>query len=109
MAATKTKKKKANKSAVIREYQEANPHAGPTEVVQELGKKGIKVTVALVSNVKANAAKKSGKKKSKKKTAVSGNGQMISMTALFGAKKFAAELGGIAQAQEALAALSRLQ
>lgn len=108
----KTRKKKVNKSAAIREYQKANPHAGPTEVVQELGKKGIKVTVALASNVKANAAKKkTGKKKKSKKAkgSVVRNGHILGMADLLEAKKLVHQAGGFKQAKAAVDALQQLQ
>jgi len=110
MAKTKKRRKKTgtNKSAAIRAYMAANPHAGPTEVVQELGKKGVKVTTVLVSNVKMNAAKKKTGKK-KRKQAGGSKVLMVSVSSLVEAKKLVNQLGGISQAQEALSALSKLQ
>jgi len=57
-------KEKVSKSQAVRDYLAKNTSAGPTEVVEALGKKGIKVTASLVSQVKYQ---KSTKKKTKKK------------------------------------------
>ena len=51
-------KKTVNKSQAIRDYLKTHRNAGPKEVQAALAKKGIKVTEALVSNVKSNAKKK---------------------------------------------------
>ena len=61
---TATKKKRAakkapvNKSQAIRVYLKTHKNAGPKEVQAALAKKGIRVTDALVSNVKSSAKKK---------------------------------------------------
>jgi arginine repressor len=52
------KKKPVNKSQAIRDYLKTHKNAGSKEVQAALAKKGIKVTAALVSNVKSNAKKK---------------------------------------------------
>lgn len=57
-------KEKVSKSQAVRDYLAKNTSAGPTEVVEALGKIGIKVTASLVSQVKYQ---KSTKKKTKKK------------------------------------------
>lgn len=108
------KKKKAsgpNKSQAIRDYLQANPKAGPTEVCQELGKKGIKMTPALVSNVKrAMLGKKPGKKKVGRKAAgrPAAAGDTVSVNALLEARAFVEKAGSIANAYQALKTLERL-
>ena len=61
--AKKATGKAVNKSEAIRDLKAANPNAGPTEIVTELGKQGLVVTTALVSNVLTTAKKKKAKKK----------------------------------------------
>jgi len=68
-------KKSVNKSQAIRDYLKSHRSAGPTEVQEALAKKGIKVTAALVSNVKANAKKPNVKKKKKTTARSSTNGR----------------------------------
>jgi arginine repressor len=53
------KKKPVSNSQAIRDYLKTHKNAGPKEIQAALAKKGIKVTAALVSNVKSNAKKKS--------------------------------------------------
>ena len=57
------KKKPASKSQAIRDYLNTHKNAGPKEIQAALAKKGIKVTDAMVSNVKSNAKKKTAAKK----------------------------------------------
>ena len=71
---TVTKKRTAKKGAVnksqsIRDYLNTHKNTGPKEVQAALAKKGIKVTEALVSNVKTNAKKKAAAKKVKVRVA----------------------------------------
>jgi hypothetical protein len=58
------KKNPVSKSQAIRDYLNTHKNTGPKEVQAALAKKGIRVTDALVSNVKSNAKKKkaAGKK-----------------------------------------------
>ena len=100
-------KKKAgvNKSQAIRDYLKKNPNAGPTEVCKELGKKGLKIAPALVSNVKAAML---GKKKGLRRGQRIGKGDTVSLAALVEAREFVDSVGGIAKAEKILAALQRL-
>ncbi|WP_146572061.1 hypothetical protein [Botrimarina hoheduenensis] len=93
----------------------ANPKAGPTEVCNELKKKGIEVAPALVSNVKAAAARKAGKKPRKKVAKKRGVGRpagsvsdKVSLSSLIDAREFASKVGGVEQAEKLLKALSKL-
>ena len=54
-------KRKVNKTAVVKEYLEAHPTAGPSEVVAALAEKKINVTANYVSNIKSKG-KSSGKR-----------------------------------------------
>lgn len=105
-----------NKSAAIREYLKSKPDAGPTEVRNELKKKGIDVAPALVSNVKAAMLGKKRKKKAKRgkpgpkpggarKAAAT---DKVSLSSLIEARAFAEKVGGVEQAQELLKALGKL-
>ena len=66
---TAAKKTSVNKSEAIRDYLKTHKNAGPKEIRMALAKKGIKVTDALVSNVKSNAKKKTVAKKAKVRVA----------------------------------------
>jgi hypothetical protein len=114
-------KKKAagpNKSAAIREYLKSKPDAGPTEVANELKKKGVDVALALVSNVKAAMLGRKKKKKKKKgpkpgpKTGRVGRpadpSDKVSLSHLVEAQQFAAKVGGVEKAQALLRALGKL-
>ena len=54
------KKGGPNKSAAVREYLKTNPNASANEVAEALNKQGVKITAALVYNVRANDSKKAG-------------------------------------------------
>jgi hypothetical protein len=92
------------KSQAIRDYLNANKKAKATEVAAALSAKGIKVSTAMVYNLKARH--KMGKRRRKAEA----SGQKIgpSITHLLAAKKLVEETGGVKQAQEALAALAKL-
>lgn len=102
MAKKVRRRKRVNKSQAIRDYIQANPKAGPTQVSQALTEKGTKVSVALVSNVKHNMNKKAiGTRRG-------GAGGHVSVDALRVAKKLADQLGGIEKARHALDVLAEL-
>ena len=84
MAKKKTAKKNkaVNKSQAIRDYLKTDKNAGPKEVQSALAKKGIKVTDALVSNVKSNAKKKKKKKAARKNVKVRGSKKSAKHTPL---------------------------
>ena len=65
-------KRKVNKSAAVKEYLEANPNAGPKEVVEALAKNKITVTPNYVSNIKSKAKTggKQVKRRGRRKAAV---------------------------------------
>ena len=111
--ATATKKrggKRANsKSAAIRAYLSTHPDAGPTAVCAALKAKGVAISPAHVSNVKATMLKKAGKtggastngvphaKRGRRgrKPAAS---DAVSLSQLVEARKFAAQVGGVENA-----------
>jgi hypothetical protein len=92
------------KSQAIRDYLNANKKAKASEVVAALSEKGIKVSTAMVYNVRAR--RNMGRRRRKAEA----RGQTIgpSITHLLAAKKFVEATGGMKQAQEALAALAKL-
>ncbi len=102
------KKPSINKSQAIRDYLKAKPEAGPTEVVRELKKKGIKITPALVSNVKKamNGGISTGKRGPKPGRRAAGD--KVSINDLLTAKDFADSVGGVDQAVAVLKALDKL-
>jgi hypothetical protein len=102
-------KKKVNKSQAIRDYAEAHPDAGPTEIAAALKKEKIQVTSALVSTVKTVAKKKKGRGRKKAASGAKPASDKIALSSLIQAKKMAESLGGVEKAQTALAALAKLQ
>ena len=105
--AVKKKSRGPNKSQAIRDYLKTHPKAGPTEVVNELKKKGRKITPALVSNVKAAML---GKKRGagRGRGASIGKNDQVSLAALVEARDFVDRVGGIAKAEKILKALQKL-
>lgn len=100
------KKGGVNKSAAVREYFKENPQASANEVATALSAKGIKITPALVYNVRANDNKK----------AAGGNGAAkrgrSSKAAAHGSKAEAIRaaferLGSSARARDVIAELSK--
>ena len=104
-------KKKVNRSQLVRDHLAVHPDDSPKTIVVALAKKGIKVSEALASNVKytkpATKKKASAKKKAGVKRTVVND--KVSLATLVQAKKMAEQLGGVEKAQEALAALAKLQ
>ena len=106
----KKKKTGFNKSQAIRDHLAKQPDDGPKAIVVALRKKKIKVTEALVSNVKyAKTGKKKQRRKKKAATTQPTVSDKISISTLVQAKKMADQLGGIEKAKTALAALAKLQ
>jgi len=115
MAKKKTARKKApakkvNKSQAIRDFMQANPTTGPTETAAALTKQGVKVSPAMVSQVKTSAKKKKKPRGRPKATrAAKSAPAKFELSALVAAKKMADQMGGLEKAQAALAALEKLQ
>lgn len=123
--ATATKKrggKRANsKSAAIRAYLSTHPDAGPTAVCAALKAKGIAITPAHVSNVKAALGRKAGKvggaatngashaKRGRRGRKPAVSGDTVSLSQLVEARKFAAQVGGVENAVGLLQTLAKLQ
>jgi hypothetical protein len=103
-----------NKSDAVRAALEAHPDKMPREIAELLRADGLDVRPQLVSTIKSNLKTSRGKKKTPRKSAAkkvstgAKTGDAISLDALKKAKKLAAQLGGVNQAQKALAALSEL-
>ncbi len=104
-----------SKSQVIRNYLATNPNATPNKIVAALGKKGIKVSPGLASNVKYTSGpkrrlkKKTGKKKVvKRRRPGRRSAAELSANDLLAAKQLADQLGGIGEARRALDTLERL-
>jgi hypothetical protein len=102
------KRKRRNKSAIIRQFLETNPHLGPTEVVAALKQRRIKVTRTLVSNVKSRMAAGSAREGQKNVRVGRGVGKTVSVSDLVSARKFANHMGSIAAAIRALETLREL-
>ena len=110
--ARKKRRSKVNKSQAIRDFVTENPGVGPTETAAKLTETlGVKVTPSTVSSVKFQMTKKGDAKPGKKsrggrRAAV--NGQ-VGFDEMMAAKELVSKLGGVDQAQRALAALAKLQ
>jgi hypothetical protein len=70
----KRRKRRVNKSALIREYLANHPEMGPSEISETLAKQKIKASPAYVSDIKAKmksgaAPSKPGRKKAKTSSA----------------------------------------
>lgn len=111
-----------NKSAAIRTYLQTHPEAGPTAVCAALKPKGIAISPAHVSNVKANMARKAAKagsrgaatngsvrRKPGRPSRKPGASDSVSLAALIDARKFAAQVGGVDRAIDLLQSLAKLQ
>ena len=105
MAKRKRARGGPNKSDAIRDYLAKNKDAKPKEIIEALAKQGIKVSQALVGNVKFTSGKKTVKAKKK-----AGRPPRADLTAadLLEAKRLADQLGGISKAKQALETLEKL-
>ncbi len=114
------KKVAANKGQAVRDYLANNPEATATVVIPALAKEGITVSPGLVNNIrsqlkKVGTTKKAAKKRAAKRprpatASVSKRaGRALSADDIFEAKKLAEQLGGIAEARDALDVLESLR
>jgi hypothetical protein len=118
---TRPRKRAGKKSAAIRAYLHTDPAAGPTAVVRALKAKGVLVSAAHVSNVKAtlarHAAEGGGAAGATNGAALAPhNGRQsiatsdaVSVSQLLEARKFAAHVGGVQRAVRLLQTLAMLQ
>ena len=102
--ARQKKSEHGSKSQAIRDYLSANKTAKASEVVAALAEKGIAVSAPAVYNLKARQSM--GKKRSKARKG--GMTVTLSITQLLAAKKLVDEVGGVAEAREAIDALAKL-
>jgi hypothetical protein len=99
------KKKKINKTALIREALEKSPNSSSAEIAASLRRYGI--SAQYVSTIKSTSKKRAGKKKvGRKKKANTGE---VSVSDLVKVSKFVDELGGIERAQEVLSVLAKIK
>ena len=68
--ATTTEKKRGNKSQAIREQLARNPTASASEIVTALGQQGLKVSQAMVYNIRSASQKTKKKKPGRRKRRV---------------------------------------
>ncbi len=110
-------KPKINKSQAIREYKKANPRHKPAKIAAALGEQGIEVSAQFVSTILSTSKKKKigkpGRPKGTTKTRRQPTGSQpagdeVSFDSLLKVKQIVVEMGGLAQARAALAALERL-
>ena len=121
----KTRRPRANsKSGAVRAYMKRHPDAGPTAISLALKKRGIEITAAHVSNVKASMQKSgqaAGESAATNGEAPARNGRRgrpgrkpaprdaVSLASLLDAQRFAERVGGLEKAIELISALSKLQ
>lgn len=104
------KKQRGAKSQAIRDQLSANPTAMPKEIIAVLKKMGMSVSSQMVSTLRSKMSGGTKKRRRRKKAvAARQNGQMILLSDLIETKKLADRLGGLEKAQEAVAALAKLQ
>lgn len=96
-----------NKSQAIRDHLIANPDSRPKDVVEALAAKGITVQPSAVSNVKTKMSQPVRSTSKRGKGAASK--RSVGDDAVLSAKKFAAEVGSIEAAKEALDRLGKYQ
>ena len=109
--ARKKRKSTVNKSQAVRDFVTENPSTGPTESAAKLTETlGVKITPNNVSTVKFQMKKggSSPAKKSRGGRRAAANGQ-VGFDQMMAATDLVNKLGGVDQAQRALAALAQLQ
>lgn len=106
MEAQKTRRgKRGKKSQAIREaFETLGMATTPKEVQEFLKPRKIKVSSALVANVKSGLLGGRGRGRKTRKS----NGDGFPIELLFDAKKFITAAGGVERAQEALSAVAKL-
>ena len=94
-------KPEVSKSEAIRNYYKANPKAKTSEVIEALGKEGIKVSVSLVTTVKA---KRKRRRKAVKQVVAAVAPTGIGVREIKAALSFIKDVGSVDAAKQALAA-----
>jgi hypothetical protein len=120
--ATATKKKtrrprEDSKSGAVRAYLRRRPDAGPTAISKALKKRGIDISPAHVSNVKAALKKAEGGeaaatgngKRRGRPGRTSASGDVLSLASLLEARQFVESVGGVEKANELIGAIAKLQ
>ncbi len=92
------KKRKVNKTALVREYLEKHPNAGPSEVSQAL--KAYQIPPGYVSNIKLKLKKSSNGTVGRRRAAATGSAN--SGENVVAAAAFIQSCGGIAEARQAI-------
>jgi hypothetical protein len=113
-------KRKVNKSKEIRDYVSSNRSASAKAVVEAMQAKGIKVTAAMVANVKSKAGLTRGRRGRPRKSTSTLNGAVrkvgrptihkgdVALETLIEAKKFVAKVGSTQQALDVIRVLEKL-
>ena len=101
-------------SESIRRYIAKYPSSKPKEIELGLKQEGVKVSMALISNVKYGGGKKAGKKKRRMRGAVvhaaaRRTSVAVTVEQLLEVKKFADSVGGVDQVRTALDTLEQLR
>lgn len=105
------RKRRGNKSRAIREYINDHPDASPTEVVEALKERRMRVTPAMVSTTKWKMSQADGSSGNGRRGRKPGSGRssQISVDSLMIAKRAAEQMGGVDELERALSALKKLQ
>lgn len=116
VAAAPASAARGTKSLAVREYLNDHPTAGPKEIVAALNEKGIEVSPGLASIIKYKKKKSRGGRRKVRitraravapaPTRVTGG---LTAAHLLEAKKLVDQLGGVAQARQALETLEQLR
>jgi hypothetical protein len=105
------KRKGKSLSQHIRDFLGENPNATPNEIVDGLGKQGVKVTTGLASNVKYTSGLGGKKRRGRKKMVrrKRPGAQVADLSALQSAAKFVQQVGDIDTAITAVQQVKELQ
>jgi hypothetical protein len=105
------KRKGKSLSQHIRDFLGENPKATPSEIVEGLGKQGVKVSPGLAANVKHTSGfggkKRRGRKKMVRRKRP--GGQSVDISALQAAAKYVQQVGDIDAAITAVQQVKELQ
>jgi len=114
-AGARAKSQPMTGTQAIQEYLRRHPHAGPKQIREELGAKGVSVSASLVSAVKYGTGRRSAKPSvraaARSRPARRGDAASSAVTVeqLLEVKRIADQMGGAASLRRALEALEQFQ
>jgi hypothetical protein len=103
-----------SKSQAVRDYLAQHPNAKPKEIAPAVkAEHGLEVSPQMISMIKSKSRRRGGRRRGRPAGAAPvgrprGSASRITVEDLVTAKRLADQIGGVARAQEALAALAKL-